>query len=133
MASSYDHDFPPLEPSTNPEKNMFSKPYVQSTEVLPDGSLKHSYHVEQVLNWKSHNARIHNRVLNSIDQKIDRVSNHVDRQLQIMDSIFKEMLSDLQSKIAKLDADLHYYINLGYHGSKFDKKERERFDSSKSS
>ncbi|KAK3230823.1 hypothetical protein Dsin_002704 [Dipteronia sinensis] len=71
MASSYDQDFLFIEPTSNPEKTRFSRPYVQSTEILPDGSLKHPSHAEQ------------------------------------------------------LNADLYYYINLGYHGSKFDKKERE--------
>ena len=58
MASNYDQDFPPLEPSSNPEKNRFSRPFIQSTEVLPDGSLKHPSQAEQVLNWQTHNARI---------------------------------------------------------------------------
>ncbi|KAK3200411.1 hypothetical protein Dsin_023826 [Dipteronia sinensis] len=40
MASSYDQDFPPLEPASNPEKNRFSRPYVQTIEVLLDGNLK---------------------------------------------------------------------------------------------
>ncbi|KAI9170154.1 hypothetical protein LWI28_023371 [Acer negundo] len=71
MASNYDHDFPPLESTSNPKKTICSRPYVQSTEVLPDGSLKHPSQAEQVLNWQSHNARIQNRVLSSIDQKID--------------------------------------------------------------
>ncbi|KAK3193412.1 hypothetical protein Dsin_024722 [Dipteronia sinensis] len=116
----YDQDFPPLEPTYKLEKTRFSRPYVQSTEVLHDGSLKHPSHAEQVLNWQSHNARIQNRVLSSIDQKIDRVSHHVsqhENRLHSMDSTFREMFSDLQSRIAKLDADLRYYINLGYHGS----------------
>ncbi|KAK3183218.1 hypothetical protein Dsin_030504 [Dipteronia sinensis] len=128
MASSYDQNFPPLEPASNSEKTRFSRPYVQTSEVLPDGSLKHPSHAEQVLNWQSHNARIQNRVLNSIDQKIDRVSHHVsqhENRLHNTDSTFRDMFSDLQSQIAKLDADLHYYIHLGYHGSKFDKKEKE--------
>ncbi|KAK3225485.1 hypothetical protein Dsin_005347 [Dipteronia sinensis] len=119
MAFNYDQDFPPIEPTSNPEKNRFSRPYVQSMEVLPNGSLKHPSHAEQVLNRQSHNARIQNRVLNSIDQKIDRVSHHVsqhEHQFHSMDSTFKEMFSDLQSRIANLEADLHYYINLGYHG-----------------
>ncbi|KAK3182710.1 hypothetical protein Dsin_029996 [Dipteronia sinensis] len=110
MASSYDQDFPPLEPTSNPEKTRFSRPYVQTTEVLPDGSVKHPSHAEQVLNWQSHNAKIQNRVLSSIDQKIDRVSHHVsqhENRLHSMDSTFRQMFSDLQSRIAKLDADLH--------------------------
>ncbi|KAK3205523.1 hypothetical protein Dsin_019569 [Dipteronia sinensis] len=40
MASRYDQVFPPLEPASNPEKTIFSRPYVQSTEVLHDGSFK---------------------------------------------------------------------------------------------
>ncbi|KAK2636944.1 hypothetical protein Ddye_031736 [Dipteronia dyeriana] len=40
MASSYDKDFPLMEPTSNPERNLFSRPFVQSTEVLLDGSLK---------------------------------------------------------------------------------------------
>ena len=128
MASNYDQDFPPLEPSSNLEKNRFSRPFIQSTEVLPDGSLKHPSQAEQVLNWQTHNARIQNRVLNSIDQKIDRVSHHVsqhEHSLQRMDSVFRDFAIDLQSKISKLDADFHRYINHGYFGPDFNDKERE--------
>ncbi|KAK2642446.1 hypothetical protein Ddye_024209 [Dipteronia dyeriana] len=73
MASSYDKDFPPLKPSSNPERNLFSRPLIQTTEVLPDGSLKQPSQVKQVLNWHSRNARVQNRVLHSIDEKIDQI------------------------------------------------------------
>ncbi|KAI9174144.1 hypothetical protein LWI28_012632 [Acer negundo] len=128
MASNYDQDFPPLEPSSNPERNRFSRPYVQTSEVLPDGSFKQPTQAEQVLNWQTHNAKVQNRVLNSIDQKIDQVTHHVSRhenQLQNLDTVFRDMFSDLQTQIAKLDADLHRYINHEYFGPEFDKKERE--------
>ncbi|KAK0584296.1 hypothetical protein LWI29_010710 [Acer saccharum] len=128
MTSDYDCDFPPLEPSSNQEKTRFSKPFVQSTEVQPDGSFKQPSQAEQVLNWQSHNARAQNRVLNSIDQKIDRVTRHVsqhDLHLQSLDATFRDLASDLQSRIAKLHSDLHRYISLGYAGPDFDTKERE--------
>ncbi|KAK0574989.1 hypothetical protein LWI29_032165 [Acer saccharum] len=128
MTSDYDCDFPPLEPSSNQEKTRFSKPFVQSTEVQPDGSFKQPSQAEQVLNWQSHNARAQNRVLNSIDQKIDRVTRHVsqhDHHLQSLDATFRDLASDLQSRIAKLHSDLHKYISHGYSGPDFDTKERE--------
>ncbi|KAK0597099.1 hypothetical protein LWI29_021834 [Acer saccharum] len=110
MTSDYDCDFPPLEPTSNPEKTRFSRPFVQTTEVQADGSLKHPSQAEQVLNWQSHNARAQNRVLNSIDQKIDRVTRQVtqhDHHLLNLDATFKDFSSDLQSRIAKLHSDLH--------------------------
>ncbi|KAK1583991.1 hypothetical protein Q3G72_028932 [Acer saccharum] len=87
MTSDYDCDFPPLEPSSNSEKTRFSRPFVQTTEVQPDGSLKQPSQAEQILNWQSHNARAQNRVVNYIDQKIDRVTRHVsqhDHHLKIL-------------------------------------------------
>ncbi|KAK2647794.1 hypothetical protein Ddye_015283 [Dipteronia dyeriana] len=117
MASSYDKDFPPLEPSSNPERNLFSRPFVQTTEVFPDGSLKQPSQSEQVINWHSCNARVQNRVLHSIDQKIDQVAYHVsqhDLNLQHLDSSLRNMYTDLQSRVARLDTDLHQYINQGY-------------------
>ncbi|KAK2655870.1 hypothetical protein Ddye_008922 [Dipteronia dyeriana] len=50
MASNYDKDFPPLEPTSNPERNLFFRPFVQSTEILPDGSFRQPSQAEQVLN-----------------------------------------------------------------------------------
>ncbi|KAK0582373.1 hypothetical protein LWI29_024886 [Acer saccharum] len=47
MTSDYDCDFPPLEPSSNQEKTRFSKHFVQSTEVQPDGSFKQPSQAEQ--------------------------------------------------------------------------------------
>ncbi|KAK2663834.1 hypothetical protein Ddye_002408 [Dipteronia dyeriana] len=83
---------------------------------------------EQVLNWHSRNARVQNRVLHSIDQKIDQVSHHVsqpDLHLQHLDSSLRNMYTDLQSRVTRLNADLHQYINQGYFGPDFDNKERE--------
>ncbi|KAK2665902.1 hypothetical protein Ddye_004476 [Dipteronia dyeriana] len=77
MVSSYDKDFLPLRPTSNPKRNKFSKPFIQSTEVLPNGSLKQPSQAERVLNCHSHNTRVQNRVLHSIDKKIDRVTHHV--------------------------------------------------------
>ena len=42
-----------------------------------------------------------------------------------MDTTFKDMYSDLQSRIAKLDSDLLRFINQGYLGPEFNRKERE--------
>ncbi|KAK2642875.1 hypothetical protein Ddye_024638, partial [Dipteronia dyeriana] len=50
IASNYDQDFPPLKSVSNQEKNMFSRPFIQSTEVLPDRSLKKPSQAEWVLN-----------------------------------------------------------------------------------
>ncbi|KAK2638571.1 hypothetical protein Ddye_026366 [Dipteronia dyeriana] len=119
MASSYDKDFPPLESSSNPERNLFSRPFIQSTEVLPDGSLKQPSQAEQVLKWHTRNATVQNRVLHSIDQKIDQVSHHVsqhDQHLQHLDSTLQDMYIDLQSRVSRLDVDLYQYISQGYFG-----------------
>ncbi|KAK2662010.1 hypothetical protein Ddye_000584 [Dipteronia dyeriana] len=128
MASSYDKDFPPLDSSSNPERNLFSRPFIQSTEVLPDGSQKQPSQAEQVLSWHTRNATVQNRVLHSIDQKIDKVSHQVsqqDNQLQHLDSTLRNMYTDLQSRVSRLDTDLHQYISQGYFGPDFDNKERE--------
>ncbi|KAK2642207.1 hypothetical protein Ddye_023970 [Dipteronia dyeriana] len=125
---NYDQDFPSLELTSNLERNLFSRPFIQTIEVLPNRYLKQPSRAEQVLNWQSHNAKVQNRVLNSIDQKIDRVTYHVsqhDHHLQSLDVVLRDMFTDLQSRIAKLDADLHHYINCGYFGPEFDRKERE--------
>ncbi|KAK0573832.1 hypothetical protein LWI29_014262 [Acer saccharum] len=128
MTSDCDCDFSLLEPLSNQEKTRFSKPFVQSTEVQLDGSFKQPSQTEQVLNWQSHNARAQNRVLNSIDQKINRVTRHVsqhDHHLQSLDATFRDLASGLQSRITKLHSDLHRYISHGYSGPDFDTKERE--------
>ncbi|KAK2654931.1 hypothetical protein Ddye_007983 [Dipteronia dyeriana] len=112
MACSYDKDFPPLEPSSNQEINLFSR----------------LSQAEQVLNWHSRNARVQNRVLHSIDKIINQISHHVsqhDLHLQHPDTSLHIMYTDLQSRVARLDADLHQYINQGYFGPDFDSKERE--------
>ncbi|KAK2643039.1 hypothetical protein Ddye_024802 [Dipteronia dyeriana] len=128
MASSYDKDFPHLESSSNPERNLFSKPFIQPSEVLPDRSLKQPSQAEQVLNWHTRNATVQNRVLHSIDKKIDQVSHQVsqhDHQLQHLDSTLRNMYTDLLSRVSRLDVDLHQYINQWYFGPEFDSKERE--------
>ncbi|KAK2662452.1 hypothetical protein Ddye_001026 [Dipteronia dyeriana] len=111
-----------------PLRNLFSKPFIQSTEVLLDGSHNQPSQAEQVLNWHTRNATVQNRVLHSIDQKIDKVSHQVsqqDNQLQHLDSTLRNMYTDLQSRVSRLDTDLHQYISQGYFGPDFDNKERE--------
>ncbi|KAK2658510.1 hypothetical protein Ddye_005043 [Dipteronia dyeriana] len=110
MASRYDKDFPPLDSFSNPERNLFSRPFIQSTKVLPDGSLKQPSQAKQVLNWHTRNATVQNRVLHSIDQKIDQISHHVsqhDLHLKYLDLTLRNMYTDLQSRFARLDVDLH--------------------------
>ncbi|KAK2634646.1 hypothetical protein Ddye_029438 [Dipteronia dyeriana] len=77
---------------------------------------------KQVLNWHSRNARVQNRVLHSIDQKIDQVSHHVsqhDLHLQHLDTSLRSMFTYLQSRVARRDIDYHYrrmffrYLSLG--------------------
>lgn len=77
MASSYDSEFPYLEPITDHTEHLFSQPYIQVTEVLFDGTRKQPSLAEQVLNWHTHNARTQNRVLQQNDQKLSQVSHHV--------------------------------------------------------
>ncbi|KAK2638170.1 hypothetical protein Ddye_025965 [Dipteronia dyeriana] len=88
-----------------------------------------------VLNWQSHNAIVQNGVLNSIDQKIERVTQHVsqhDHHLQSLDEVLRDMFTDLHSRIAKLDANPHRYINHGYFGQDLAEK-REKSDNTGSS
>ncbi|KAK2641134.1 hypothetical protein Ddye_022897 [Dipteronia dyeriana] len=127
------------EPVPNPRGHLANQSFLpeiqkiltvigMSTEVIPDGSLKQPSQVEQVLNWHTRNATVQKRVLHSIDQKIDQVSHHVsqhDHHLQHLDSSLLNMYTDLQSRVARLDVDLHQYINQGYFGPEFDSKERE--------
>ncbi|KAK1556718.1 hypothetical protein Q3G72_010738 [Acer saccharum] len=111
-----------------PDQNLHSRPFIQTTEVQPDGTFKKPSQAEQVLNWHTQNAEAQNKVLSSIDQKIDKVNNRVktqDQHLLSMDKVFRDMYSDLQTRIAKLDTDLHRYINQGYNGPEFNLKERE--------
>ncbi|KAK2646155.1 hypothetical protein Ddye_021350 [Dipteronia dyeriana] len=102
MASSYDKDFPPLESSSNPERNIF---------LDLSSNLLRSYLTDPSNNL---HATVQNRVLHSIDQKIDQVSHHVsqhDLHLQHLDSTLRNMYTDLQSRVARLDVELHQYIN----------------------
>lgn len=127
MASSYDQDFPPLSPQEDHSAHLFSRPYIQPSEILPKGH-KPSTQAKQVLNWHTQNVRSQNRVLQQIDRKLTQVSSHIshfDHRLLSMSSQFRDMYTDLQSRIAKLDTDLHYYIQHGYNGPQFAEKEYE--------
>ncbi|KAK2637541.1 hypothetical protein Ddye_032333 [Dipteronia dyeriana] len=109
MASNYDKDFPPLESSSKSERNLFSRPFIQSTEVLPDGSLKHPSQAEQVLNWHTRNATIQNRVLHSINQKIDQVimsDNYIPKPRNTITSYFGKKDYGQSSKRLKSPCNL---------------------------
>jgi len=46
-----DEDFPTLERKSDSEKGISSKPFIQSTEILPEGTYKPLSQAEEVLNW----------------------------------------------------------------------------------
>ncbi|KAK2633765.1 hypothetical protein Ddye_028557 [Dipteronia dyeriana] len=105
---------------------------------LPRDNLKEVMSLEWITNYEkvfqnttpviASDTKVQNKALNSIDQKIDRVTHHVsqhEHHLQSLDVVLRDIFSNLQSRIAKLDANLHRYINHGYFGLEFDRKERE--------
>ncbi|KAL5843609.1 hypothetical protein ACOSQ4_009567 [Xanthoceras sorbifolium] len=45
---------------------------VQPSEILPDGRQKPCSQAKEVLNWQTKNARSQNRILKTIDSKLDK-------------------------------------------------------------
>ena len=79
-----DKDFPTLERKSDPEKGISSKPFVQSTEILPEGSYKPLSQAEEVLNWQTSNSLSQNGLLKVIERKVDKMTESFQYQLNQM-------------------------------------------------
>jgi len=69
-----DEDFPTLERKSDPEKGISSKPFIQSTEILPEGTHKPLSQAEEVLNWQTSNSLSQNSLLKVIGKKVDKMT-----------------------------------------------------------
>ncbi|KAH9769440.1 hypothetical protein KPL71_012002 [Citrus sinensis] len=94
-SSDYSSSFPSLEPHTNPQRNVVSKPFIPSP-ITSTGHLEPPKPFE------------------SIETKVDSIT----AQMQ-------QIYQNLQSRISQLDSELRAMLAHRYSGPEFDQKERE--------
>ncbi|KAH9752095.1 hypothetical protein KPL71_014558 [Citrus sinensis] len=102
-SSDCSSSFPSLEPHTDPQRNVVSKPFIPSS-ITSTGHLEPPKPFESVLNWQTQN----------IETKVDSIT----AQMQ-------QIYQNLQSRISQLDSELRAMLAHRYSGPEFDQKERE--------
>ncbi|KAH9752190.1 hypothetical protein KPL71_014606 [Citrus sinensis] len=65
--------FPPLEPHTDSQQNVVSKPFIPSS-ITSTGHLEPPKPFESVLNWQTQNARAQNDTLLHLNSKVEKIS-----------------------------------------------------------
>ncbi|KAH9671198.1 hypothetical protein KPL70_017265 [Citrus sinensis] len=126
-SSYYSSSFSPLEPHTDSQRKVVSKPFVPSL-ITSSGHLEPPKPFESVLNWQTQNARAHNDTLLNINSKVEKISLRTEQLETKVDSIAAQMQQihhNLQSKIAQLDSELRTMLAQRYYGPEFDQKERK--------
>ncbi|KAH9769372.1 hypothetical protein KPL71_011974 [Citrus sinensis] len=126
-SSDYSHSFPPLEPHTDSQRNVVSKPFVHSP-ITSTGQLEPSKPFESVLNWQTQNARAQNDTLLHLNSKVENISLRTEQIETKVDSITVQMQQihqNLHSRIGQLDSELRAMLAHRYNGPEFDQKERE--------
>ncbi|KAH9697730.1 hypothetical protein KPL71_023729 [Citrus sinensis] len=126
-SSDYSSSFPSLEPHTDPQQNVVSKPFIPSP-ITSTGHLEPPKPFESVLNWQTQNARAQNDTLLHLNSKVENISLRTEQIETKVDSITAQMqqiYQNLQSKISQLDSELRAMLAHRYSGPEFDQKERE--------
>ncbi|KAH9769517.1 hypothetical protein KPL71_012032 [Citrus sinensis] len=126
-SSDYSSSFPPLEPDTDSQRNVVSKPFI-SSPITSTGHLEPPKPFESVLNWQTQNARAQNDTLLHLNSKVEKINLRTDQIETKVDSIAAQMQQihqNLQSRIGQLDSELRVMLALRYNGPEFDQKERE--------
>ncbi|KAH9684900.1 hypothetical protein KPL70_013722 [Citrus sinensis] len=126
-SSDYSSSFPSLDPHTDSQRNVVSKPFIHSP-ITSTGHLEPPKPFESVLNWQTQNARAQNDTLSNIHSKVDKISLRTEQIETKVDSITTQMHQihqNLQSRITQLDSELRAMLAQRYYGPEFDQKERE--------
>ncbi|KAH9765512.1 hypothetical protein KPL70_001895 [Citrus sinensis] len=126
-SSDYSSSFPSLEPHTDPQRNVVSKPFIPSP-ITSTGHLEPPKPFESVLNWQTQNARAQNDTLLHLNSKVENISLRIEQIETKVDSITAQMqqiYQNLQSRISQLDSELRAMLAHRYSGPEFDQKERE--------
>ncbi|KAH9752137.1 hypothetical protein KPL71_014580 [Citrus sinensis] len=126
-SSDYSSSFPPLEPHTDSQQNVVSKPFIPSP-ITSTGHLEPSKPFESVLNWQTQNARAQNDTLLHLNSKVEHISLRTEQIETKADSITAQMQQihqNLHSRIGQLDSELRAMLAHRYTGPEFDQKERE--------
>ncbi|KAH9769166.1 hypothetical protein KPL71_011894 [Citrus sinensis] len=103
-SSDYSSSFPPLEPHTDSQRNVVSKPFIPSP-ITSTGHLEPPKPFESVLNCFR---------TDQIETKVDSIA----AQMQ-------QIHQNLQSRIGQLDSELRAMLAHRYNDPEFDQKERE--------
>ncbi|KAH9752176.1 hypothetical protein KPL71_014597 [Citrus sinensis] len=106
-SSDYSSSFPSLEPYTDPQRNVVSKPFIPSP-ITSTGHLEPPKPFESVLNWQTQNAKAQNDTLLHLNSKVENISLRTEQIETKVDSITAQMqqiYQNLQSGISQLDSE----------------------------
>ncbi|KAH9752154.1 hypothetical protein KPL71_014584 [Citrus sinensis] len=126
-SSDYSSSFPPLEPHTDSQRHVLSKPFIHSP-ITSIGHLEPPKPFESVLNWQTQNARAQNDTLLHLNSKVEHINLRTEQIETKVDSIIAQMQQihqNLHSRIGQLDSKLRAMLAHRYNGPEFDQKEWE--------
>ncbi|RDX69504.1 hypothetical protein CR513_51375, partial [Mucuna pruriens] len=105
--STYEQEFPSLERKVDPVTKITTKPNISSSEIGPDGKSKPLSQAEEVLNWKTENAKVQNSILKKIDERMEKISSTLekcDEKLDLLSDKMRRYYHQLTTNISHLEA-----------------------------
>ncbi|KAH9734753.1 hypothetical protein KPL71_017488 [Citrus sinensis] len=126
-SSDYSSSFPPLEPHTDSQRHVVSKPFIPSP-ITSTGHLEPPKPFESILNWQTENARAQNDTFLHLNSQVEKISLQTEQIETKVDSIAAQMQQihqNLQSRIGQLDSELRAMLAHRYNGPEFDQKKKE--------
>ncbi|KAH9780739.1 hypothetical protein KPL71_008196 [Citrus sinensis] len=97
-SSDYSSSFPSLEPHTDPQRNVVSKPFIPSP-ITSIGHLEPPKPFESVLNWQTQNARAQNDTLLHLNSKVENISlrtEHIETKVDSITAQMQQIYQNLQ-------------------------------------
>ncbi|KAH9793158.1 hypothetical protein KPL71_004438 [Citrus sinensis] len=126
-SSDYSSSFPYLEPHTDSQRNVVSKPFIPSP-ITFTGHLEPPKPFESVLNWQTQNVRVQNDTLLHLNSKVEHISlrtEQIETKVNSITAQMRQIHQNLHSRIGQLDSELRAMLAHRYNGPEFDQKERE--------
>ncbi|KAH9697790.1 hypothetical protein KPL71_023757 [Citrus sinensis] len=109
-SSDYSSSFPSLEPHTDPQRHVVSKPFIPSP-ITSTGHLEPPKPFESILNWQTQNARAQNDTLLHLNSKVENISLRTEQIETKVDSITAQMqqiyqnLQRLKAELAQIESE----------------------------
>jgi len=94
---------------------VLTKPFLQPTEILPDGTYKPSTQAKEASNWQTTNSLAQNNLLKVIEKKVNKMTEAFQYQLNQMSEKIQKAYAVTKQKIEALEKEMEKKAERSFH------------------